>query len=128
MMLPSSEESRAGVPRILGGAASERDDFVPLMIPSWARASKEDPRRAWLRSEPFDEEPTLEHLTWDEICRRPECRGRWIALQGCRYDEQTGKAAEGQLVDVDDDLAALCGRIRDQRKNCAIVFVASTTN
>lgn len=70
----------------------------------------------------------MERMSWEEICRRPECRGRWVALQGCRYDEQTGKAAEGQVVDVDDDLAALCGRVRDQWKNCAILYVTPVPN
>lgn len=62
-------------------------------------------------------------FTWDEICRRDECRGRWVALHGCRYDESTGQAAEGDLVDFDDDLAELCHRVRASHwKNCSILF------
>jgi hypothetical protein len=52
-------------------------------------------------------------MTWDEICSRDEYRGRWVALDGCSYDETTGKATEGALVDIDDDLVELCERIRD---------------
>ena len=63
-------------------------------------------------------------MTWNELCQSDECRGRWVALDAARYDEATGKAVEGAVVDVDDDLVELCNRIRDSRwKNCAIVFV-----
>lgn len=65
----------------------------------------------------------MERLTWEDICRRVEFRGRWVALDGCRYDEGSGRAAEGSVVDVDDDLVELCTRIRESdRKNCAILF------
>jgi len=61
-------------------------------------------------------------LAWCEICQRSEYRGRWVALDGCRYDD-TGKAAEGEVVDADEDLVELCGRMRaSDRKNCAILF------
>lgn len=70
-------------------------------------------------------ESPMTRMTWEEICRREDCRGRWVALDGCRYDESTGKAAEGAVVDVDDDLAELCQRIRESEwKNCAILFCA----
>jgi len=66
----------------------------------------------------------LPRLRWDQICRRPDCRGRWVALHECSYDHQTGKATDGELVDVDDDLASLCNRVRDSHwKDCAIVYV-----
>ena len=65
-----------------------------------------------------------ERLTWDEICSSDELRGRWVALDGCSYDESTGKATEGEVVDADDDLVELCARLRDsESKNCAILFV-----
>lgn len=65
----------------------------------------------------------MERMRWDDICRSEEFRGRWVALDECRYDEETGKATEGAVVDVDDDLVELCGRIRaSARKNCAILF------
>jgi hypothetical protein len=61
-------------------------------------------------------------LRWCEICRRSEYRGRWVALDHCRYDDE-GKAAEGSVVDADDDLVELCSRMRESdRKNCAILF------
>lgn len=62
-------------------------------------------------------------MTWEAICRSDEFRGRWVALDECRYDEETGRATEGSVVDVDDDLVELCARIREsERKNCAILF------
>jgi hypothetical protein len=65
----------------------------------------------------------MERLTWEDICRREEFRGRWVALDGCRYDEGSGRAMEGSVVDVDDDLVELCTRIRESDyKNCAILF------
>jgi len=71
------------------------------------------------------ENPTMDRTTWDEICRRHECRGRWVALDQCSYDESTGKATEGQIVDMDDDLVELCNRLREaELTNCAILFVA----
>lgn len=69
----------------------------------------------------------LHRMTWDEICSRADCRGRWIALHACRFDESTGQANEGELVDVDDDLAELCRRVRSQHlKHCAIQFCGTS--
>lgn len=65
-------------------------------------------------------------MKWDEICLRDDCRGRWVALQGCTFDASTGHAAEGEIVDIDDDLAELCARVReDHRTQCAIQFCAT---
>lgn len=85
---------------------------------------------AWLRSPRSEEDDSiplpgeaLPRLRWEQICRRPDCRGRWVALHECTYDRRTGKATDGELVDVDDDLASLCNRVRDSHwKDCAILF------
>ena len=62
-------------------------------------------------------------MSWEDICRVDSYRGRWLALDDCQYNEVTGKATEGEVVDVDDDLAELCQRVREaDRRNCAIVF------
>lgn len=74
--------------------------------------------------EPPDGHEDADHsrLAWCEICQRSEYRGRWVALDECRYDDQ-GKAAEGAVVDADEDLVELCSRMRaSDRKNCAILF------
>jgi hypothetical protein len=64
-------------------------------------------------------------MTWEEICQHEELRGRWIALDECSFDEATGKAMEGLVVDCDDDLAELCNRMRESEwKNCSI-FLAN---
>ena len=49
----------------------------------------------------------MEWMRWDDICRSDEFRGRWVALDECRYDAETGKATEGAVVDVDDDSVRL---------------------
>ena len=73
----------------------------------------------------FDPRPGP-RLAWDEVVRRRECRGRWVALHRCSYDEITGHAAEGELVDLDEDLVELCNRVRaSKRRDCAIVYCAN---
>lgn len=70
-------------------------------------------------------ETEMERMKWEQICSQDEFRGRWVALDSCRYDESTGRATEGAVVDADDDLAELCTRMRESaRKNCAILFCA----
>lgn len=65
----------------------------------------------------------MQRMTWEEICRDDGLRGRWIAMDDCSFDEATGRATEGMVVDSDDDLAELCSRMRDsQWKNCSIVY------
>ena len=63
-------------------------------------------------------------MTWSEVCSSEEFRGRWVALDGCRYDEATAKLIEGTVVDVDDDVVAICNRVRDaEYRDCAIHFI-----
>ena len=65
----------------------------------------------------------MQRLTWDEILARDTYRGCWVALDACVYDTETGEAKEGLVVDFDNDLAALCQRVRDaERTGCAILF------
>jgi hypothetical protein len=52
-----------------------------------------------------------------------EYRGRWVALDNCRYDARTAQPVEGTIVDADEDLAELCTRIRQsENRHCAILF------
>ena len=63
-------------------------------------------------------------VKWSELCESDEFRGRWVALDGCRYDEATAKPIEGTVVDVDDDVVELCNRVRDaEYRDCAILFI-----
>lgn len=65
----------------------------------------------------------MERMNWDDICRSEEYAGRWVALDGCSYDEGSGRAKEGAVVDVDDDLVQLCNRIREsEHHGCEILF------
>jgi len=63
-------------------------------------------------------------MTWSELCESDEYRGRWVALDQCRYDEATAKPVEGKVVDFDDDVVELCNRVRDaEYRDCAILFI-----
>ena len=62
-------------------------------------------------------------LTWPQICRSDEFRGRWVALDRCKYDPRTAQPTEGMVVDSDEDLVALCSRMQaSDSKHCAILF------
>lgn len=62
-------------------------------------------------------------LTWPQICRSEEFRGRWVALDDCRYDPRTAQPFEGTVVDADEDLVALCNRMQaSDSKHCAILY------
>jgi hypothetical protein len=62
-------------------------------------------------------------LTWPQICRSDEYRGRWVALDDCQYDPRTAQPREGVVVDTDEDLVALCSRMQaSDSKHCAILF------
>ena len=62
-------------------------------------------------------------LTWPQICRSSEFRGRWVALDECNYDPRTARPVEGTVVDADEDLVALCARMQDSdNRRCAILF------
>ena len=61
-------------------------------------------------------------MTWRELCRSDEYRGRWVALDNVRYDPSTSQPIDGDVVDADEDLADLCARMRSSdRTACAIL-------
>ena len=62
-------------------------------------------------------------LTWQQAARSGEFKGLWVALDNCRYDQASMQPIEGDVVDSDEDLAVLCGRMRaSDRGSCAILF------
>lgn len=62
-------------------------------------------------------------MTWPELCRSERFAGLWVALDNCRYDQATRQPLEGDLVDADEDLAVLCGRMREKgRSSCTILY------
>jgi hypothetical protein len=62
-------------------------------------------------------------MSWPQIRQNDEYRGRWVALDNCRYDARTAQPIEGVIIDSDDDLVELCTRIRQsENKHCAILF------
>lgn len=64
-------------------------------------------------------------MSWNEICSNKQYRGRWVALDSCRYDGPNTQPSEGTVVDADDDLAELCNRMKkSNQRSCAILFCA----
>jgi hypothetical protein len=64
---------------------------------------------------------STERLSWSTICAREG--GRWVALDNCAFDSDTGQARAGAVVDSDSSLVDLCERLRAaKRSNCQIVF------
>ena len=62
-------------------------------------------------------------MSWPQIRQSDEYRGRWVALDNCRYDARTAQPVEGTIIDADEDLVELCTRIRQsENKHCAILF------
>jgi hypothetical protein len=66
-------------------------------------------------------------MSWPQIRQSDKYRGRWVALDNCRYDVRTAQPVEGTIIDADDDLVELCTRIRQsENKHCAILFCDDT--
>ena len=62
-------------------------------------------------------------LTWPQVRLNSDFRGRWVALDHCRYDAKTAQPVEGTVVDSDEDLAELCARMQEgENRHCAILF------
>ena len=62
-------------------------------------------------------------MTWPELCRSTKFRGFWVAIDNCRYDQETRQPVEGDVVDSDRDLSELCTRMREAgRSACTILF------
>jgi hypothetical protein len=58
-----------------------------------------------------------------QIRQNDAYRGRWVALDDCRYDSRTAQPVEGSVVDSDEDLVALCNRMQESElSHCAILF------
>ncbi len=67
-----------------------------------------------------------ERVQWDVLCHHSDFQGLWVALNAVRYD--SGAPVEGELVDVDEDLAVLCARIQSAEDTaCAILYCDDKT-
>jgi hypothetical protein len=65
-------------------------------------------------------------MTWRELCRSGRFKGLWVAIDNCRYDQNTRQPLEGDVVDSDTDFSELCARMREtERTSCTIVFCES---
>jgi len=62
-------------------------------------------------------------MTWPDLCRSDKFRGLWVAIDNCRYDQETRQPVEGDVVDSDSELSELCARMREAgRCACTILF------
>jgi len=52
-------------------------------------------------------------MTWPEMCRSEEYRGRWVALDNILYEPSSTHPQEADIVDSDEDLNELCSRMRE---------------
>lgn len=65
----------------------------------------------------------MSKISWSQVARSTNYSGKWVALDNCRYDEQTLQPVEGDVVDADEDLTELCSRMRETgRSSCSILF------
>ena len=66
----------------------------------------------------------MEHRrTWQEIQLDQALAGRWVALDECSCDPDTGRPVAGVVVDADENLVALCRRLQESPGlKCAIHF------
>ncbi len=65
--------------------------------------------------------PSLGRVMWADLCRNLDMVGHWVALDAVRYED--GLPFDGELVDVDEDLAALCTRVQSaDETSCAILY------
>jgi hypothetical protein len=66
-------------------------------------------------------------LSWPQIQSDQTFRGRWVALCDCVLDDSRRPLA-GSVIDCDEDLVALCSRIRDGGgRRCTICYCDEAT-
>ena len=41
-------------------------------------------------------------ITWPQLQQSDDFKGRWVALDDCRYDARTAQPIEGSVVDADE--------------------------
>jgi hypothetical protein len=74
---------------------------------------------------PEDADPDSDPVAWEDVCGDASWQGRWVALDGCAYNE-AGEATAGLVVDYDDNLAELCARLSaERRKSCSVVYCST---
>lgn len=67
-------------------------------------------------------------LSFAQIQKNQSLTGRWVALFDCVLDDARRPLA-GSVVDSDQDLVALCSRLRDGGgRRCTICFCAATAH
>jgi hypothetical protein len=104
-----------------GGRCSPRMGRKVLMSPTMGLRVVPSARSASMG--PREAPSPAARMTWLEICRSERFRGRWVALDNVRYEAGSTVPVEAEVADSDEDLAALCSRMRAaDRTACAILF------
>lgn len=59
---------------------------------------------------------------WIDLCATAAFSGRWVAVDQVSWRAQSEEPHEVEVVDADDDLAALCSRMRAHaRTSCSVL-------
>lgn len=59
---------------------------------------------------------------WVDLCATAAFSGRWVAVDKVSYRPQSEEPHEVEVVDADDDLAALVSRMRKaSRTSCSVL-------
>ena len=62
-------------------------------------------------------------MTWPDLSRSDRYKGLWVAIDNCRFDQETRQPVEGDVVDSDSEFSELCARMNETgRTSCTIVF------
>ena len=92
-------------------------------MPELAAGSENLREHGFLAPQVRNKPEVQQSMKWPEYRHAAELKGQWVALDNCRYAHDSLQPIEGDVVDADEDLAALCGRMRKAGKtSCAIFF------
>src|SRR5687768_1104709 len=59
---------------------------------------------------------------WEDLCASAEFVGRWVAVDQVKYEAGTREPSEVEVVDIDEDLASLCSRMRAANQTSCCVL------
>lgn len=71
---------------------------------------------------PHKQELRSHKLSWNAICNpASEYHGKWVALDECEHDDK-GRPISCVVVDMDDNVALLCSRLKQSEfKHCEVL-------
>lgn len=90
-------------------------------LAAWFGRRRHGPSESNGESEAPESDECPKRMKWLAICRDPQYRGKWVALDACLYGENGLEG--GRVVDQDADLAALCERLEQNgKKHCTVLL------